>query len=167
MGGFADEDPRARGNSSVAAQSRYCRVVAQDDVETVRQGNVEALRPLYEQWGRGNWTPRFDVYADDMEWGWSEEFPGLGGVTHDDEARSRRLREWLSPWEDWRCEVEEFVAHGEFVVALTRYTGRGKESGASVDTPGAHLWRMRDGKAVRLVVFSSRSRALAAAGLQE
>jgi len=128
--------------------------------------NIEALRPVYEQWGRGNWTPRFDLYADDMEWGWSDEFPGLAGVTRDPETRSSRLREWLSPWEEWRCEAEDYVASGDHVVVLTRYTGRGKESGVDVDTRGAHLWTLRDGKAVRLEVFSSRARALEAGGLE-
>lgn len=141
--------------------------MSQGNVETTRQANVDALKPVYEEWSRGNWTPRFEVYADDMEWGWSEEFPGLAGVSRDPEERSRRLREWLSPWEDWRCEVEEFLAHGEFVVALTRYTGRGKESGVTVDTQGAHLWTMRDGKVARLEVFSNRSKALEAAGLAD
>jgi ketosteroid isomerase-like protein len=127
------------------------------------QENVEALRPVYEEWGRGNWTPRFDVYADDMEWGWSDEFPGLEGVSPDPELTSRRLRSWLSPWEDWRCEAEEFLTSGDLVVVLTRYTGRGKESGVTVDTRGAHVWTLREAKAVRLEVFSSRERALAAA----
>jgi uncharacterized protein len=128
--------------------------------------NVEALRPVYEEWGRGNWQPRFDVYAEDMEWGWSDEFPGLAGVSRDPETRSSRVREWLSPWEDWRCEAEEFIASGEFVVVLTRYTGRGKGSGVAVDTRGAHVWKLRDGRVIRLEVFSSRERALAAAGIE-
>jgi hypothetical protein len=131
----------------------------------VQHENVEALRPVYEEWGRGNWRPRFDVYADDMEWGWSSEFPELQGVSRDPEFTSTRLRTWLSHWEDWRCQAEDYIAAGEHVVVLTRYTGRGRGSGAAVDTRGAHLWRMRDGEAVRLEVFSSRSRALAAAGL--
>ena len=132
----------------------------------MRRANVEALQPVYEEWGRGNWRPTFDVYAPGMEWGWSDEFPGLQGPIQDPEARSRRLREWLSPWEDWRCEAEEFVTAGDFVVVLTRYTGRGKESGVAVDTPGAHLWTMRNGEAVRLEVFSSRAKAFEAAGMR-
>jgi uncharacterized protein len=140
--------------------------MSEKDLEAVQLSNVEALRPVYEEWGRGNWAPRFEVYGDDMAWGWSDEFPGLAGVYRDPELRNRRLLEWLSEWEDWRCEAEEFVTNGEFVVVLARYTGRGKESGVSVDTDGAHLWQMRDGKVIRLEVFSSRSRALAAAGLQ-
>ena len=51
------------------------------------------------------------------------------------------------------------------MVVLTRYRGRGKGSGAIVDEEGAHLWKMRDGKAVQLVVFADRAKALAAAGL--
>ncbi len=129
------------------------------------KANVVALRPVYEAWGKGDWSPRFDVYSPDMEWGWSDEFPGLAGVSRDFELRSERLREWLSPWDDWRCEVEEFVTSGDHVVALTRYRGRGKGSQATVDSLGAHLWTMREGKVVRLEVFSSRDRALTAAGL--
>ena len=45
--------------------------------EELERANVAALEPVYEQWSRGNWRPRFDVYADDFEWGWSEEFPEL------------------------------------------------------------------------------------------
>jgi ketosteroid isomerase-like protein len=126
--------------------------------------DVEALRRVYAEWGRGNFRPRPDVYADDMEWGWSDEFPGLERVSHDPSLRSRRLREFLSQWEDWRCEAEDYVQDGEFVVVLCRYRGRGKESGVEVDTRGAHLWTMRDGKVVRLEVFSSRRRALEVIG---
>jgi ketosteroid isomerase-like protein len=129
--------------------------------------NVAALRPVYEEWGRGNFRPRFDLYAPDMEWGWSNEFPGLHGVYRDTEARNSRLREWLSPWDEWHIEAEEYVTAGEFVVVLARYTGRGKGSGVEVDTRGAHLWTMRDGKAIRLEIFSSRGRAIEAAGLRE
>jgi hypothetical protein len=25
-------------------------------------GNADLIRPIYEEWGRGNWRPRFDVY---------------------------------------------------------------------------------------------------------
>ena len=127
--------------------------------------NIEALRLVYDEWGRGNWKPRFDFYAPDMEWGWSDEFPGLAGVSPDREDTSSRLREWLSPWEEWRCEAEDFVPAGDFVVALTRYTGRGKGSKVDVDTRGAHVWKFRDGQVVRLEVFSSRDRAFEAAGL--
>ncbi len=52
-------------------------------------------------------------------------------------------------------------------MVLCRYTGRGKGSGVDVDVQGAHVWKMRDGKVVRLEIFSNREKALEAAGLRE
>ena len=127
--------------------------------------NIDALRSVYAEWGRGNWRPKFDMYHPDMEWGWSPEFPGLAGVYKDPDEANQRLRDWLSPWEDWRCEAEDYVVHGSFVVVLTRYRGRGKGSGATVDTEGAHVWKMLEGRAMRLEVFADRARALESVGL--
>ena len=93
--------------------------------------------------------------------------PGLSGVYRDPAERNQRVYEWLSGWEDWRCEAEEYVVEGDHVVALCRYRGRGRGSGAAVDTKGAHLWTMRDGKAVRLEIFADRAKALAVVGLTE
>lgn len=130
------------------------------------EDKIEVLKPVYEQWSRGNFRPVTDAYGPDLEWGWSEEFPGIAGVERGAEGQSERLLTWLSTWEHWRVEVEEYRTNGDFVVALCRYIGRGKGSGVDVDTPGAHLWTVKDGRAVRMVVFSDRERALEAAGLQ-
>jgi nicotinate-nucleotide pyrophosphorylase (carboxylating) len=128
--------------------------------------NVEALRPVYEAWSRGDWTGAWpEVYGSGMSWGWSEEFPEIHGTYSDPEEARDRLRRWLSPWEDWRVEAEEFVTIQDRVVILARYHGRGKGSGAEVDVTGAHVWVMRDGKAESMMVFSDRDKALAAAGL--
>ena len=127
--------------------------------------NLDVLRKVYAEWECGNWQPKFDFYDDEMVWGWSDEFPDLGGVYRDPAERNKRVAEWLAGWEDWRCEAEEFIEHGDCVVALCHYWGSGKGSGVSVDTKGAHLWRLRDGKVVYLCVFATRDRAFAEAGL--
>jgi ketosteroid isomerase-like protein len=129
--------------------------------------NVQLLRRVYAEWGRGNWQSKFDFYDAGMEWGWSDEFPGLAGVYHDPAEPNARLRSWLGGWDDWRCEAEEYIARGDQVVVLTRYRGRGKGSGVPVDTKGAHVWALRDGKVVRLEIFADRANALAAAGLAD
>lgn len=129
------------------------------------EANIELLKPVYEQWGQGNFRPVHDVYGPDIEWGWSEEWPDLAGVGTGSEGPSETMVSFLSTWEDWRCEAQEYLATGDMVLVLTRYIGVGKGSGFEVDTPGAHLWTMRDGRATRLVVFSDRERAREAAGL--
>jgi uncharacterized protein len=126
----------------------------------VTRGNADLIRPLFEEWGRGNWQPRFDVYHPHMEWGWSDEFPGLGGVCEDSRAPNPRMRAWLSEWDDWRAEAEEYLELGDYVVVFTAYSGRGKGSGVEVHQPGAHVFQLRDGKVVRLEIFADRKRAI-------
>jgi uncharacterized protein len=126
----------------------------------VPPGNVDLIRPIYEDWGRGNWRPRFDVYHPSMEWGWSDEFPGLAGVFEDHDDPNPRLVAWLSGWEHWRAEADEFLQFGDHVVVLATYHGRGRGSGVEISQEGAHVWELRDGKVVRLEIFASRAKAL-------
>jgi uncharacterized protein len=123
-------------------------------------GNVDLIRPIYEEWGHGNWRPRFDVYHPNMEWGWSDEFPGLAGVYEDHDDPNPRLLTWLSGWEHWRAEADEFLEFGDHVVVLATYHGRGRGSGVEISQEGAHVFELRDGKVVRLEIFATRSRAL-------
>jgi uncharacterized protein len=123
-------------------------------------GNADLIRPIYEKWGRGEWRSRPDVYHPEMEWGWSNDFPGLAGVYKDDRSPNPRLHAWLSPWEHWRAEAEELLEIGDHVVVLTQYFGRGKESGVEIRQEGAHVFQLRDGKVIRLEIFASREKAL-------
>jgi ketosteroid isomerase-like protein len=122
--------------------------------------NAALLRPIYEEWGRGNWRPNFEVYDPEMEWGWSDEFPGLAGVYRDHRDPNPRLRDWLSGWEHWRAEAEDFLEFGDTVVVLASYHGRGRGSGVEIHQEGAHVFELRDGKVVRLEIFASRDRAI-------
>ena len=121
---------------------------------------ADLLRPIYEEWGRGNWRPVFDVYDPEMEWGWSSEFPDLGGVQRDSRDPNPRLRAWLSGWEEWRAEAEEYVELGDYVIVLTSYHGRGKGSGVEIHQEGAHVFRLRGAKVVRLEIFAARAKAI-------
>jgi ketosteroid isomerase-like protein len=124
-------------------------------------GNADLIRPIYDEWGQGNWRPRFDVYDPRMEWGWSDEFPGLDGVFEDRRDPNPRLRSWLSGWEDWRAEADDYLEFGDQVVVLATYRGRGKGSGVDIVQRGAHVFELRDRKVVRLEIFASREKALA------
>jgi ketosteroid isomerase-like protein len=126
----------------------------------VSPGNAELLAPIYEEWGRGNWRPRFELYHPDMEWGWSDEFPGLAGVYQDPRDPNPRLRAWLSEWEHWRAEAEDYLEFGDHVVVLASYYGQGKGSGVEIHQDGAHVFELRDGKVVRLEIFANREKAI-------
>jgi ketosteroid isomerase-like protein len=126
----------------------------------VATGNADLIKPIYAQWSRGEWRDGFAVYAADMEWGWSDEFPGLAGVFRDTATPNPRLRTWLSEWDFWRVEADEYLEIGDHVVVLTTYHGRGKGSGAEVSHQGAHVFEVRDGQVVRLEIFADREKAI-------
>jgi uncharacterized protein len=123
--------------------------------------NVDLIKPIYEEWSRGNWRPLFDVYDPHMEWGWSSEFPGLAGVYEDRRDPNPRLHAWLSGWEHWRAEAEQFVELGDYVIVLATYHGRGRASRVEISQEGAHVFKLRDERVVRLEIFASREKAIA------
>ena len=123
-------------------------------------GNADLIRPIYEEWSRGNWRLRFEIYDACMEWGWSDEFPGLAGVYEDPADPNPRLQAWLSEWEHWRAEADEYLEFGNQVVVLASYHGRGRGSGVEIRQEGAHVFELRDGKVVRLEIFASREKAM-------
>lgn len=123
-------------------------------------GNADLIRPIYTDWSRGNWRARFEVYDSHIEWGWSEEFPGLAGVFDDQRDPNPRLRSWLSPWEHWHVEADDYLELGDYVIVLTRYHGRGKGSGVEIHQQGAHVFKVRDGKIVRLEIFADKEKAI-------
>jgi ketosteroid isomerase-like protein len=79
------------------------------------------------------------------------------------------LRDWQDTWEELRIEVDEYrELDDERVLVLVRRSGRGKTSGlelAQLQTDGANLFYVRDGKVVRIVGYHDRVRALADLGL--
>ena len=83
------------------------------------------------------------------------------------EAFVRGMSLFTEDWDDPRLEPREIDAIGSCVLMRVRVTGRGKRSGAEMETEFFHGWRFRDGKPWRCFVRSTRGEALKAVGLAE
>jgi ketosteroid isomerase-like protein len=70
-------------------------------------------------------------------------------------------------FEELRLEPVEFVDLGDKLVVELLIAGRGRAGGAPVETTIAQLWSLRNGKAVSLRDFATKSEALEAAGVSE
>lgn len=126
------------------------------------QRDIEILRQMYGEWARGDYSR--EIFAPEVELV-VEGLLDMGTVRGRD-AAVEAMREWLSQWERPLVIVaDEFIEAGDEVVVLMRWHGRGKGSGVEVDGQGAHVWWLRDGKAIRWRVYRDRDEALAAAGL--
>jgi len=70
-------------------------------------------------------------------------------------------------WDSLRWEVDELREVGESVLALGQIRGRGRGTGATIDTSGGWVAQFRDGLITRFRTCTSRKAALEAAGLSE
>jgi ketosteroid isomerase-like protein len=137
--------------------------------------NVELMRRIYAAFGRflrepDDFAPELLAFIDPrIEWRGPREFPDLAEPRFGHDGVRSYFDTLFEAIEDYRMRPEEFIdAGGDRVLVFSREEGRGRGSGAEVVThPTAHLWTLRDGKAVRLESYWERSDALAAAGLSE
>ena len=126
--------------------------------------DVEFLSGVYEGWSRGDFTR--DFFADDIV-SRAYGFVDLDGGGEGLENVLGAQRDWLSQWvRPFSVEVEELIPAGDAVVALIRWHGTGRGSGVKVEGEGAHVWEIRDEKAVRWDIYRDRERALADAGVK-
>ena len=105
----------------------------------------------------------------EIEWQGPREFPDLAEPRHGHDGVREYFETLSEAIEDYRMVPEEFIDAGsDQVLVFSREGGRGKGSGAEVVTqPTAHLWTIRDGKAIRMRSYWERPEALEAAGLRE
>jgi ketosteroid isomerase-like protein len=131
------------------------------------QQNVDLARSICAAWERGDFSsadwadPEIDYVVVDGP---------IAGRWKGISAMNTAWREFTSAWEDFRAETYEYRAlDGERVLALGRFSARGKTSGleiARMGAAGACLFHIRDGKATRLALYFDCDRALADLGLE-
>ena len=51
-------------------------------------------------------------------------------------------------WDGYAAVPREFIADGATVVVLGEYSGTYRATGVSFKAPFAHVWKLKDGKAV-------------------
>lgn len=115
--------------------------------------SVAVVRDAYEALGRGDVEALLGAMAADIEWHEAEGLPN-GGVYHSpQEVAANVLGPLSTDIPDFACTPEEYIASGDTVAVVCRYTGTGKATGKSLDLPVAHVWDVSDGKLVRFRQF--------------
>jgi ketosteroid isomerase-like protein len=133
------------------------------------QENVEIVRSIYEDWGRGDFRS--------VDWAHPEiefviaDFGPLVGSTKGLAGMAETWRTFLGAWAEYRSEVDEYRdLDDERVLVLLHIIGRGKSSGVQlgqVRTKAANLFHIRGGKVTKLVIWADQARGLAELGLSE
>ena len=128
--------------------------------------NLDLVRSIFSHTERGDFSsadwahPEIElVIADGPTPG---SWTGLAGM-------AEGWRDFLSAWEEYRADVDEYRELDENrVLVFTHFSGRGKTSGLEVGqirAKGVHLLHVHDGKVTRSVLHMDSERALADLGL--
>src|SRR5262245_17092140 len=117
--------------------------------------NVELVRSIYAAHERGDYSsaawahPEIELVI--VEGPSPGSWTGLAGM-------AEGVRDFLSAWEGWHSEPEEYrELDGERVLALTRGSGRGRTSGLELEqlrATTANVFHVRDGRVTRIVIYS-------------
>src|SRR2546426_6329248 len=128
--------------------------------------NLDLVRSIYAAWERGDFS-RTDWADPEIEYVFTggPEPGSRTGLT----GMAEGWRQWLSAWEDYRVEADEYrELDEERVLVLSRLGGHGKASGlplGQIRLEGTELFQLRAERVVRLVIYWDRERAFADLGL--
>lgn len=129
--------------------------------------NVDLVRSVYAAWERGDFRS-VDWAHPDIEFVVADgPDPGTWtGLASMEDA----WRDFLSAWEDWRTEADEYrqLDDERVLVLIHSSAARAKSTGldlGEVQRKAANLFHVRGGKVTRLVLFCDRERALTDLGL--
>ena len=130
------------------------------------EGNVERLRSAIDAFNERDGTTFDTLLAGD-----AEIVPvraALEGTTYrGGSAGSQYCSAVEETWESLSWEVDEIRGVGEFAVAVGHIRGKGRGTGATIDTSGGWVAQFREGLITRFRTYTDRRDALEAAGLSE
>ena len=127
--------------------------------------NVEAVRAMFAETARGDFSRWFAWVTDDFVLVTSPEVPDAGTY------RGEEARQWITAWvesfEGHTIEATDFIDGGDKVVFAIFQRGRPRKSQVAVEGRWWMVNTFREGRIVRVEVLTNRAEALKAAGLSE
>ncbi|HEX6585103.1 MAG TPA: nuclear transport factor 2 family protein [Thermoleophilaceae bacterium] len=132
------------------------------------QDNVEIVRASWEAWSRGDTDALLEFYDPEVEWDMTHSYVPDMGVFHGHDGIREFFREWRQFFAEYRAEPEQFIGADENVMVRVRQGGRGRVSSVDVEMPAYwQVYRLREGRAVRVEIYRDEAEALEAVGLRE
>ncbi|WP_410614470.1 nuclear transport factor 2 family protein [Amycolatopsis sp. lyj-109] len=112
------------------------------------------VRRQYLASAAGDLAALRETLAPDVEWTEMAGFPLAGTYRTPDGVTSGVMEKLGQDWENWTAHDDTYVADGENVVVLARYTATHKVTGKTLDVRVAHHFTVRGGLIVRFEQFT-------------
>lgn len=127
--------------------------------EALIRQNIEAIKRGYDSVGQGNFDGMLAFIDPDVVVRDRPESPDPR-TYHGHQGARDALAASDETFVGFEMEPEEFIGEGEYVIVVLMMRGTGRGSGVKVEERIAHQWKVRDGKAVELQVYSDPDDAL-------
>jgi ketosteroid isomerase-like protein len=112
--------------------------------------NVAVIQGIYDAFATGDVPSLLGAMDDGIVWNEAENFPYADGNPYVGPMAIAGgvFARCGSEWDGFGVVIEEIVDAGDTVIAFGRYVGTYKATGKAQNTQMAHVWRLKDGKAV-------------------
>ncbi len=115
--------------------------------------NLNSVQSVYDAFAKGDIPTVLGFLSSDINWTEAEGFPYGGTYIGPDAVLGGVFMRLGTEWEGFAAVPEEFIDAGDTVVVLGKYSGKYKTTGKSFQANFAHVWKVRDGKAIRFVQY--------------
>ena len=112
--------------------------------------NLASVRAVYDAFAKGDVPAVLGFLNPGVEWTEAEGFPYGGTYVGPQAVLENVFMRLGTEWEGFAAVPGEFIDGGDAVVALGEYSGKYKATGKSFRANFAHVWTIREGKAVKL-----------------
>ena len=133
------------------------------------QENVEIVRRVTDVMDAEGFEAALPVFLkaahSDVEWREDPAWPGSANYRGVEQVRQVILDRMDTL--DFDQQTEDLISVDDKVVALVRWRGRGKASGAQGEISMAMVWTVREQTITSLEFYLDRAQALEAVGLRE
>jgi len=126
--------------------------------------SVGQVKAFYDAADQGDFGAASQALDPDIEWK-EPNVPALWfrGIHYGAEAVRREVLEpMVAKIADFSMTMKKFFEVGSHVIVVGRYQGRVKTTGKELDAPTAHIWTLRNGKAVRFEAYHDGAKWLEA-----
>lgn len=108
------------------------------------QENVQAVRGLYDAFNRGDLADLERGFSRDLLWNEAENSLYSGGNPYRSFAAVRDgvFAPTKRDFEDFRCNVEQLLDAGDFVIGTGRYRGVCKDTGKELSAQFCHVMHL-------------------------
>jgi ketosteroid isomerase-like protein len=118
-------------------------------------GNTEVIQGAYDAFAKADIPAVLGAFDPNIEWTEPDGLPYAGTYNGPDAVLQGVFMKIGTDWDGFTVVPSELVDGGDTVVALGTLSGTYKATGKAVRAPFAHVWKLRDGKAIKFHQYTN------------